>query len=118
MATKNTQDITEGLAKLNAIVNFFSDIDPEMQLQMIRLLLTVAEHPDGISMPQLVLKAKVSGASMSRNVSVLGQYGSGKRKALKWVYSTEDPEERRRKVVFLTPLGKEIVTLLTEMVNK
>lgn len=114
---KKVTELTETLEKMQALVGLFSAIDAEMQMQVLRILVTVAEYPDGVTMPELAILAQVSSSSLSRNVAILGQFGSTKKPALKWLTATEDFRERRRKVVKMTAKGTRILEQVREILE-
>ena len=114
---KATTELTETLEKMQSVVQLFSAVDAEMQLQVLRILMTVAEYPDGVTMPELTKLAQVSSSSLSRNVALLGQFGSTKKPALKWITATEDFRERRRKVVKMTAKGTRILEQVREILE-
>lgn len=114
---KKVTELTETLEKMQALVGLFSAIDAEMQMQVLRILVTVAEYPDGVTMPELAILAQVSSSSLSRNVAILGQFGSTKKPPLKWLTATEDFRERRRKVVKMTAKGTRILEQVREILE-
>lgn len=93
-------------------------IHSEVPTQTIHVLLEVAIQPD-ITMGELVKKTRLSQASCSRNVALLSnREAEGDVKAgLGLVESEEDPVERRRKIVRLTPKGQELIALLADIVR-
>lgn len=88
----------------------------EIQAQTIHVLLEVAIQPD-ITMGGLVKKTGLAQASCSRNVSLLSIRDRHDRPGLGLVESEEDPAERRRKIVRLTPNGQELIALLADIVR-
>ena len=89
----------------------------------IELFLTVALKP-GITMKEISKKLNMSSASVSRNVSILsieGWSSSKQRKSngagLSLIMAIPDPNERRRKLLFLSPKGKELINQLLKPDN-
>lgn len=77
--------------------------------QAMHVLQAVALQP-GITMADLEKTTKLSSASVSRNLMSLGeQHRIGGKAGLGFVEAIEDPVERRRKIAFLTPEGKDFV---------
>jgi DNA-binding MarR family transcriptional regulator len=88
-------------------------VDPEMQLQTLVALLTTAAEP-GITMKDLSQLRGISQSAMSRNVDTLGQGFQRDGKGLGLLIAREDPTERRRKVLQLTPKGERLMGDLTD----
>jgi DNA-binding MarR family transcriptional regulator len=49
-------------------------------------------------------------SSISRALSLLGRWGVGKKPGLGLIVSEEDPEERRRRIVSLSPKGQRAMS--------
>ncbi|OUE44484.1 hypothetical protein BZY95_06355 [Billgrantia desiderata SP1] len=92
------------------------ELHPEIQAQSIHLLLEVAIQPD-ITMGELIRKTHLSQASCSRNVSLLSDMDRHDRPGLGLVEAREDPAERRRKIVRLTPKGRELIAQLADIIR-
>lgn len=92
-------------------------IDAEMPLQMATAFLTVASE-EGITMKRLGEKLGISQSSCSRNVAALSKYHRLNKPGHDLLYATEDPEERRRKIVKLTPKGKRVAETLLEILGQ
>lgn len=105
------------LAVIEEILKRFRDFDQEMQMQTAQTFIAVAMHP-GINMTELSEKAGISQASCSRNVSALSRVHRLNKPGMDLVVATEDPMERRRKIVRLTPKGQRLAEALTELINK
>jgi DNA-binding MarR family transcriptional regulator len=107
---------SEEIHRLMAVIEIARADDPVMPIQMLQTFLAVAKQP-GISMQQLGAILKTSQASCSRNVAALGKWHKFQQPGLDLVEAVEDPVERRRKIVFLTPKGRaraeEILSALT-----
>ena len=83
---------------------------PSQQL----LLLLALYNQSSLSQSRLETYTGVSGASNSRNIAKLGQGEFGK-KGHGLVESYEDPQDRRTKMVRLTPKGASLLkSLLTK----
>ena len=81
-------------------------IDSEMPLQQIHCLLIVAQEEDGISLSELARKAEIGIATASRYVAALGKINRHREEGFNLIEAFEDPMERRRKIIRLTPKGK------------
>lgn len=91
----------------------FRRLDPDPTVQVVQALLAVATW-EGSQLHELAAKLDVSPSTISRNMGLLGEYGRGQKKGMKLVFVHEDPQDRRFKVVKLTPRGREVVTRMVE----
>jgi len=85
----------------------FRKVDPDMPIQMAAAFLVVANN-EGVTMKELGDKLGISQSSCSRNVAALSKVHRLNKPGHDLVYAIEDPAERRRKIVFLTPKGKRV----------
>ena len=92
-------------------------IDPEIQAQTIAVFLEVARQPEGIKMQELAEKVGISQSSVSRNVAALSHMHRVGRPGYDLVVAFEDPAERRRKIVRLTPKGKRVAKELERVLD-
>ena len=100
-AAKTTLRLLEELRK----------IDPEMQLQTASVFLYVA-HNEGITMKDLGDQLGLAQSSCSRNVAYFSKINRKHKEGYDLLVAREDPAERRRKLVYLTPKGRRIVESL------
>lgn len=93
------------------------ELDPEMPLGMVFALFVIAsKEPEGLSLSDLAKEANIGLASASRYVSALGKQDRRRQKGFELVDAREDPMERRKKIVTLTPKGRVLIKKLTEIV--
>ena len=90
------------------VIRAFRNVDSEMPAQMAHCLLEVALRP-GLNMRQLEEATGLSQSSASRNIQTLGKWHRDRRPGYDRVESVEDPEDTRRKIMFLTPKGRQLV---------
>ena len=84
----------------------FRKIDPEMQMHSALMLLLIARKP-GINLKEIVQETGLGKSAVSRNVANLSkEFGKG------LITYTEDPLDRRNKVIKLTPQGERTVRSL------
>jgi len=76
--------------------------------QQVQILYEVALKP-GITMQELMQNTGLALSSISRNLAALGEWQSAGKPGMNFLETIEDPEERRRKIVFLTPKGRTFV---------
>lgn len=105
---------TKTLYKGYRFLEEFRKLDPEMPTQQAAAFLMVAMTP-GITMKDMARKLGISQASCSRNVSALSEMHRLNKPGLDLVYAIEDPAERRRKIVNLTPRGERVAESLREI---
>lgn len=108
---------TKALHKLYRAVEEARKIDPEMQAHTLNIFLVVCMHPN-VTMKDLGERLGVSQATMSRNIAALGKVHRLNRPGYDLCIAEEDPVERRRKVVNLTPKGKRVRDALVEIMEQ
>lgn len=86
-------------------------LDLDMPIAQAVCLLLIAKN-EGISLKDLAQKTGVGMASASRYVSTFGKPLVPGRKGFGFVTATEDPLERRKKVISLTAKGRAFVNQL------
>ncbi len=91
----------------------FRKLDNEIQAQTVQTFLAIAMHKkDKVPMSDLSELLGVSQASCSRNVAFFTDWTRKKQKGPNFLTCREDPMERRRKLVYLTPKGKQFYNSL------
>lgn len=88
------------------------DLDMDMPIAQALSLLLIAKY-EGLSLSDLAQKAGVGMASASRYVASFGKPVKPGAKGHGLVQAVEDPNERRKKVITLTPKGRTFVGKLT-----
>ena len=136
---KGVEDLTIGkLESLLHITDIIRGLDSRMEMQTLAIFLYVARHnrSGGITMDEIANEIGIAQSSCSRGVMKLSDglvnpprevldraAKKGKpptREALKpkfgigLLYTQDDPYERRRKIVFLSPMGERIANKLTD----
>lgn len=95
-----------------AFMSEFRKLDNEIQAQTVQTFLAIAmDKRKNVPMQDLAAIIGISQASASRNVSFFSNKHK-KHKGINLLSSSEDPEERRRKLVTLTNKGKAFYTNL------
>ena len=84
-----------------------------MPISQALSLLLIAKY-EGLSLKELANHAGVGMASASRYVSAFSPPKKAGAKGLGLVSAEEDPEERRKKIITLTPKGRSFMNRLTE----
>ena len=95
----------------------FRKYDADMPIQRAVVFLVIANSPR-ITMEKIAKTLNIGNSSVSRNVSALSHWGWGKQPGLDWVSTEDDPEERRRKIIELTPKGQRVLTALLDILHK
>jgi DNA-binding MarR family transcriptional regulator len=98
---------TRALSQALGIVEEFRKLSPEIPSQTIATFLYIAVH-DPCPMKELVDGLGVAQSTVSRNVAMLDRINRHHEPGLDLVRASEDPNERRRKVVRLTPRGRQL----------
>ena len=101
------------------IIEEMRKFDSHMESQTIAVYFYVCQYggTDGVSMQTISKELGIAQSSVSRNCYKLGdriKKGPG----IGLLQSFEDPMERRRKLVRLTPRGKRVHSTLSELVVK
>jgi DNA-binding MarR family transcriptional regulator len=96
----------DNLSTALGVLSNLREIDPNMPVSEALSLLLICKY-DGISLKDLASKADVGMASASRYVSTFSL-------ELGLVTATEDPDERRKKVISLTAKGKSTIRKILE----
>lgn len=91
-----------------ALLQRLRQVDPDMPMAQAYCLILIALN-EGLSLKELAGKADVGMASASRYVSQFSEASAPGKKGLGLVSAFEDPMERRKKVIKLTPKGKSVV---------
>jgi DNA-binding MarR family transcriptional regulator len=106
--TSSTIDDFDDLDRTLDLINLIESIDAEMQIQRLKTFILVARYP-GLNTQQLAQKAGMTSASMSRNLSSLGDWNPlAKKEGYGLVYGCDLRDDRRNKIHTLTHKGKEI----------
>lgn len=100
------------MALLIAALGELKDLDVDMPIAQALSLLLIANN-EGLSLKELAQKAGVGMASASRYVSSFGKPSKDGAKGFGFVVAVEDPQERRKKIITLTPKGRAFVNKLT-----
>ena len=95
----------------------FRALDAEIPPQTIGTFLYVATH-DGCLMKDLADSLGVAQSTMSRNVAMLDRINRHHEPGLDLVRAIEDPVERRRKIVRLTPKGRQLRDRLIDLLEE
>lgn len=97
------------LRDVQKLLEMISAIQPEMPLQQARCLFIVAESEEGMSLSDIAKKAGIGLATASRYIGALGKTNRRREEGLQLIESFEDPMERRKKIIRLTPKGRAAV---------
>ena len=94
-----------------------SKIESEMPLQQLHCLLVISQSEEGLSLTELAQKVGITLATASRYVAGLGKQNRHREEGLLLVEAFEDPMERRKKIIRLTPKGRIAVQKLVGDLN-
>ena len=93
------------------------DEDSSMTTQQLSVLLLISVHGEA-PMADVAARADMERSSVSRNMAILGPYGRQGKKGLGLLSFREDPTNRSRKFVRLTPKGQALVDELADIVSQ
>ena len=92
-------------------------IESEMPLQQLHCLLVISQAEEGLSLTELAQKVGIGLATASRYVAALGKQNRHREEGLLFVEAFEDPMERRKKIIRLTPKGRIAIQKLVGELN-
>lgn len=92
-------------------------IESEMPLQQLHCLLVISQAEEGLSLTELAQKVGIGLATASRYVAALGKQNRHREEGLLLVEAFEDPMERRKKIIRLTPKGRIAIQKLVGDLN-
>jgi DNA-binding MarR family transcriptional regulator len=99
-----------------SLLKALREIDPYIPTQTAECLLVVAQHP-GITMQKLSDETGLAQSSCSRNVAMLSKFHRLGKPGYDLVEAVDDPRERRRKIVYLTPHGRKLVNTVMKNID-
>lgn len=102
----------ETFRRLVAAIALFRTLHEEAQAQTLLTFCAVASRTGPIPMQDVQASTGQTGSSTSRNVALLGPQG------LDLLDAYEDPSNRRRKLLMLTPHGRRIARQIHEAMTK
>ena len=105
-----------GLMRVFQIIEEFRKIYPDMQMQTAGIFVTISLN-EGITMKDLGQKCGLAQSTTSRNVSLLSDKLRHDKNGYGLVVAEEDPVERRRKIVKLTPAGRRVAASLSGIIE-
>ena len=91
------------------LIELMREVDNEMPMQMAHCFLCVAIRP-GLTMQNLAEMTALSQSSTSRNVQTLGKWHRIGKPGYDLVEAVEDPNDTRRKIMYLTPKGRQLAS--------
>ncbi|MYL24377.1 MarR family transcriptional regulator [Halomonas alkaliantarctica] len=106
-----------GLMRVFQILEEFRKIYPDMQMQNASIFVTIAMN-QGITMKELGQRTGLAQSSCSRNVALLSEHLKYDKPGYGLVVATEDPVERRRKIVRLSSKGERVAASLDLLVRE
>lgn len=106
----------EQLDPLVRVLEAFRLLDPDLPIQYALSFLTIARN-EGLSIRDLSERLGIAQSSASRNVAALSKWHSFGKEGHDLVQAEEDPRERRRKIVTLTPRGRALARQLATLIE-
>lgn len=93
---------------LQAAIEEFRKLDPEMQAQTMLTFCAVASKEGEVGMKDIERLTGLTTSSTSRNVAALGPYHRSGKAGLDLIIAFENPMNRREKFLKLTPKGRRV----------
>ena len=104
------------LHKAERVLAEFRKIEPEILATQIQMFLLVAMFP-GSTAKDLCERVGISQSSGSRNIAALGKVHRYGKPGYGLVQQEEDPRERRRKLITLTPKGRVLAAEIVKIMD-
>ena len=98
-------------------INAFRELDPEIQAQAILAYLYGAGAKEPVPMRDLQTRLGVASSGASRNVALLSKLDRHGKPGHGLVEIYENPEDRRYKLVRLTPRGRTFADQLVDLLG-
>lgn len=98
-------------------LNVFRQIDPEMPIQYVVSFLEIARH-EGLSVSDLASRMGMAQSSASRQLAALSKFRARLQPGHDLVAAHEDPMERRKKIIMLTPKGKVLLMQINDLMEE
>lgn len=105
MPSNKTSPLRKALRKAHAY-------DPDITVLNLLVLLEIQSGPASVG--TLAQKLNATQPAISRIVDVWSDWGRGSKQGRQFVSKTEDPTDRRSKILELTPKGKAWLKALLE----
>ncbi|WP_453971316.1 hypothetical protein [Amorphus sp. MBR-141] len=90
-----------------ALLEEFRKVDPEMHIHTAWIFLLIAKY-EGCSQYYLTTITGYTRTTISRNSALLSELGSRTRPGYKLIEQRVDPEDRRSRLLVLTPKGRSV----------
>lgn len=103
------------LATFHRVIDHFRMMHNEFPPQLMQLLVQIALNPNS-TMSRLAERTSMGLPQVSRHVERLGARWNGE-KGHELAFAVENPENRREKLVKLTPKGERFVQTLLELLE-
>lgn len=107
------------LAALNPLFDILAasrQVYPDLTVAQLQVFLLVAIDP-GISQAQIEEKTGLRGGSVSRIVALLSQYGARDKEGLNLINVSQDPNDRRARLIEITPKGTQFIHQMMSLLS-
>lgn len=102
---------------LVAVIEEFRKINPRMEAQTMLTFCAIAAAEGALPMREVERMTGMTTSSTSRNVAALGPYHSGGKEGLDLIVAFDNPENRRQKLLKLTPKGRRVAESIMRYVR-
>lgn len=104
------------LRRTQSILQEFRELQSDMTVKTASIFAYIAANP-GISISELREQTNTKQSTCSRTVALLSEWETYEAPGFSLVWTEEDPQERRKKLVHLTDKGEEFAALLSDYVR-
>jgi len=111
-----TEETTHGLRSIFKLIAAFRALEPDMPMTQAICFIWVALN-EGHTQVELRQALGMPSATSSRNLSALSKVHRLGKLGLNLIEWVENPEDRRAKMLYLTPRGKHTVATLLDTIR-
>ncbi len=119
MSTTTTKrEIATTFQWMVAAIEEFRKLNPEMQAQTLLTFCAIASKEGEVGMKDIEQMTGMSSSSTSRNIAALGPYHRKGNPGMDLVVAFENPQDRREKLLKLTPKGRRVAESIVRYNSK
>jgi DNA-binding MarR family transcriptional regulator len=89
----------------------------EISISTLRVFLAVVQEP-GQPQHWYADRLSMTKESVSRNLAALDQWREYRVEGLSWIVRETDPQNRRQRIVYITPKGQQVAQQIAKMLSR